>query len=638
MRLACLCASLCCTLPALAQRTIHVPRDLPTIQQAVDEASTGDTVVVAAGTYNGSIHFHNKHITLISEDGAENTTLTHEGRVVEMGPLGVLAGFTITCPPGGAVKTNGNGSIVEDCIFEGNGVRNSRGTSCLGGMGSPIVRRNIFRYNGGPLAWGSNVLGFSNSSSPRIENNLFHDNTTMCIDLQLPQDTNAVAINNTIVNCGGGIAAGAYVANNIIVGCTVACKRHNNMPKDWVFENNLLYDNDEDYGLDQRFNEGVERNTFRGEPRFVDPEAHDYRLQLLSAGIDLGADRRAPDEDLLGATRPAPIAEGEPLLYDIGAYEYVPEGYTPPESIAAPRPGQRTGHFVLIQARWGRGSVWADVSEPVLDHLDERGLDIHADTRRVETDPAPGKPKTLVLHYRIGTRAYFRVYEQGERGRINFSIPPADAPPGQDIVILEASYGASTFVADRTDWLAEVVAAGQASLTVSPETVFIDPAPGRQKILTVAYLYQGRYLTAAVGDGQTLHLNPSAPGRVTNAEINDPVPSPGPRQTGIDDAHATDRHQNPPPFQSVTENLHTDPQATNPSGLTIERQNPNAPPTPATESKPLVPAATVNTALWVGVGLVVLIITLVAGLLIVILLMDRTSKRGEARDVGEVID
>ncbi|KAA0007406.1 MAG: hypothetical protein FE045_00275, partial [Thermoplasmata archaeon] len=49
--------------------TINVPADYPTIQQAIDNASNGDTIVVAAGTYIESITI-NKSINLVGETGA----------------------------------------------------------------------------------------------------------------------------------------------------------------------------------------------------------------------------------------------------------------------------------------------------------------------------------------------------------------------------------------------------------------------------------------------------------------------------------------------------------------------------------------------------------------------------------------
>src|SRR5438046_1709872 len=80
-------ATLACLLMALPlcvrANTIHVPRDQPTIQAAIDVAQGGDTILVANGTYTGpgnrDIVFSNKGITLLSEGGSSNCILDLQG-------------------------------------------------------------------------------------------------------------------------------------------------------------------------------------------------------------------------------------------------------------------------------------------------------------------------------------------------------------------------------------------------------------------------------------------------------------------------------------------------------------------------------------------------------------------------------
>ena len=63
---------------------IYVPRDQPTIQDAVDFAKAGDTVVIADGIYIGSrnknIDFQGKSITVRSENGANRCVINCEGQ------------------------------------------------------------------------------------------------------------------------------------------------------------------------------------------------------------------------------------------------------------------------------------------------------------------------------------------------------------------------------------------------------------------------------------------------------------------------------------------------------------------------------------------------------------------------------
>src|SRR6185503_16169834 len=59
--------------------TIHVPADQPTIQQAINAAVNGDTVLVSPGTYYEAIDFGGRIITVTSEQGPQGTIIDAGG-------------------------------------------------------------------------------------------------------------------------------------------------------------------------------------------------------------------------------------------------------------------------------------------------------------------------------------------------------------------------------------------------------------------------------------------------------------------------------------------------------------------------------------------------------------------------------
>ncbi len=112
--------------------TIRVPADRPTIQAAIDASVSGDTVLVAPGTYREAIDFNGKIITVESEQGPAVTVIDATGQptvvTFKSGETrdAILSGFTIT---GGRN------------IYSGAGISVS--------FSSPTIRENIITGNRG---------------------------------------------------------------------------------------------------------------------------------------------------------------------------------------------------------------------------------------------------------------------------------------------------------------------------------------------------------------------------------------------------------------------------------------------------------------------------------------------------------
>lgn len=179
-------------------RRITVPDDFKTIQEAINNATFGDTIFVRAGTYYGSI-IVNKTVSLIGEN--KNTTVLDGNRtsiVVNVTASSMeIGGFTIT---GGLLQTPmGGGGIylsnVSDCrILDNNVVDNLVG---------------ICAYN---------------STNITIENNLV--NQSIAIGIFLFASNKTITANNEIANVTGawpGLTAGIVVGgwDNMVIGNAV---------------------------------------------------------------------------------------------------------------------------------------------------------------------------------------------------------------------------------------------------------------------------------------------------------------------------------------------------------------------------------------------------------------------------------
>lgn len=115
--------------PAADAADLHVPGDFPTITIAINNASDGDTIIIAPGNYFQPIDLGNKQISLIGSGGPEVTTINVFGKDSCLRITGgqtldtVIEGLTFTgglAYRGGGIFIDGASATVRNCRFIGN--------------------------------------------------------------------------------------------------------------------------------------------------------------------------------------------------------------------------------------------------------------------------------------------------------------------------------------------------------------------------------------------------------------------------------------------------------------------------------------------------------------------------------------
>ncbi len=209
------------------------------IQEGIDVAMNGDTVLVADGAYigegNKGLDFVGKAIALRSQSGADTCVIDCEGdgRAISFqnGETAdaLVDGFTITGGfyphgSGGGIVCYESSPTIANCIIRGNHA-GSDGGGMLCGRGSPIVRNCAIVENTAEVRGGG--IGCQGFCAATIIDCTITDNASddggggiSCATWSDPTITGCTIARNTTNWYGGGISCYRF-SNPTITNCTI---------------------------------------------------------------------------------------------------------------------------------------------------------------------------------------------------------------------------------------------------------------------------------------------------------------------------------------------------------------------------------------------------------------------------------
>jgi hypothetical protein len=225
---------------------LEVPGRYQTIQEAIDAAFDGDTVVVASGSYTGEgnydIRFNKKTITVKSEKGPDSTTIFCGGTSADPkrgfiftgkeDTTSAVEGFTIEHGYatdesiykgwGGAAYIQYSSPKFTNCVFKAGKAKYGGAIGCL--TASPIFENCTFIANTAFIAGGA-IRSEAGGGGARIRNCRFENNSAGerggCIDFlnASASVTGSKFVSNSASNPGFGGALYCYSSAPMFENC-----------------------------------------------------------------------------------------------------------------------------------------------------------------------------------------------------------------------------------------------------------------------------------------------------------------------------------------------------------------------------------------------------------------------------------
>ena len=196
----------------ISQRILYVPSNFTSIQAAVDNANSSDTIIVAAGTYNEALII-SKSLTIIGED--RDTTIIDGSGLGDT--ISIKSGYVnildLTVMNNGT-STRNNGIVIDRC--NGINVNNTQIINTYYALSLSFCSDSIF----------SNNIVFNNSYG-----------------IQLINTRSNIFSNNTILGNGEGIALDYSNSLNVFFGNTILNNSEGAAIRQSSFSNSFYHNN-----------------------------------------------------------------------------------------------------------------------------------------------------------------------------------------------------------------------------------------------------------------------------------------------------------------------------------------------------------------------------------------------------------